>query len=124
MTAGPSLERALQAGGVVAVTAAKAADLALTVAVLPILPGAEVNPVARLAWAAGQEAGLLALAAATVGVVILVTESGVRSVRRLGGSRGERLATRAVGYGLPCLWWLAAAGYNTVQLANAFPRPL
>jgi len=89
MIAWPSLDRALQAGGVVAVTTAKAADLALTAAVLPILPGAEVNPIARL-----------------------------------GGSRCERLATRALGYGLPCLWWLAAAGYNTLQLANAFPRPL
>jgi len=124
MIAWPSLDRALQAGGVVAVTTAKAADLALTAAVLPILPGAEVNPIARLAWATGREAGLLALAAVTVVVVVLATELGTRSVRRLGGSRCERLATRALGYGLPCLWWLAAAGYNTLQLANAFPRPL
>lgn len=99
--------------GVLALAGAKLADAATTAVALTFLPLVEFNPLVRTLIAhVGILPGVLIGSGLAIGVITLVTETGVHACSRLSPERRGAARVRYVGYGLPTALFAAAAVYN------------
>lgn len=110
----PGVETAVAYGGPIVLVATKAADLAISAPVLAAQPGAEVNPLAAIAFGYLGAIGLLAVSIAVLALIVAVTEFFARFAKAWPqASAATPTYIRLAGYGLPSLVW------GIVAVANA-----
>lgn len=106
-------------GGIAALVGSKAADVSISLAVLRAYPTAEVNPIARLAFAEFGDVGLVGMAIFVITVIIGAVEFGAVLLDHFGAPDLATIGLRVGCYGLASLIWLAAVVNNVVLVSGA-----